>query len=321
MRLLLQTGMTALVFLTIFAQGIARAQVWPLKPVKIVVAFGAGGTADIFARLLAPEFSLAFGQQFIVENRPGASGMPGTAHVVQSEPDGHTLLICGSGPLLTAPAMSSNATYDSLRDFTHLAMIAGDTYVLVAAKSLGAKSMLDLRTSGRPNLATGSPGAGSFGHLLIEFVRQKAGVDLAHVPYRSVGDAMNDLLGDHLSLVMTPLVSAAEQIRSGTVVPLGVATNERTAAFPKIPTFIEQGLPIQGSAWFWLCGPRNLPAPIIKQLSDETRRIVASPAIKARFDREALISPNMDTADLQKLVSDEIALWTPLIRDLGLKSQ
>lgn len=321
MRRLLRTAAIALVIFAARAPDVARAQEWPSKPVKIVVAFGAGGTADIFARLLAPEFSTAFGQQFIVENRPGASGMPGTAHVAQSEPDGYTLLICGSGPLLTAPAMSANAGYDPLRDFTHLAMIAGDTYALVASKSLGVKSLPDLRAPGDRNLATGSPGTGSFGHLLIEFTRRKAGVDLAHVPYRSVGDAMNDLLGGHLGLVMTPLISAAGQIRGGTVVPLGVATTERTPAFPDIPTFTQQGLSIQGSAWFWLCGPKNLPAPIAKKLGEETRRIVTSPAIKARFDREALISPDMDTAALQKLVADEISLWTPLIRELGLKSQ
>ena len=288
---------------------------------KIVVAFGAGGTADIFARLLAPELSAAFGQQFIVENRPGASGMPGSAHVAQSEPDGYTLLICGAGPLLTAPVINANAGYDPLRDFTHLAMIAGDTYALVASKSSGVKSLAALKASGKTGIATGSPGTGSFGHLLIEFTRRKAGLDLVHVPYRSVGEAMADLLGDHLGLVMTPLISAAGQIQGETVLPLAVATNERTRAFPDIPTFIEQGVPIQGSAWFWLCGPRNLPATIAGKLADATRRIIKSPAIKSRFDREALVSPDMDTPALRKLIADEIALWSPLIRELGLKAQ
>ena len=143
--------------LFICAHGGSSAQEWPAKPVKIVVAFGAGGTADIFARLLAPELSAAFGQQFIVENRPGASGMPGSAHVAQSEPDGYTLLICGAGPLITAPVMNSNAGYDPLRDFTHLAMIAGDTYALVASKSSGVKSLAALKASGKTGIATVRP--------------------------------------------------------------------------------------------------------------------------------------------------------------------
>ena len=297
------------------------AQEWPAKPVKIVVAFAAGGTADIFARLLAPELSSALGQQFVVENRPGASGLPGSAHVAQAEADGYTLLICGSGPHITGPAMNANAGYDPLRDFTHLAMIAGDTYTLVASKSFGAKSVAELKASGKSGIATGSPGAGSLGHLLIEQIRRQTGIDLAHVPYRSVGESMNDLLGGHIGLVMTPLISAGEQIRANSVTPLGVTTAERNPAFPLIPTFVEQGLPIRGSGWFWLCGPRNLPEPIARRLSAETRRIIHGPAIKARFEREALISPDMDSSALQKFVGDEIALWGPLIRELGLKVQ
>ena len=242
------------------------------------------------------------------------------SHVAQAEADGYTLLICGSGPHITGPVMNPAAGYDPLRDFTHLALIAGDTNALVASRSFGAKSLADLKGS-RANLATGSPGAGSLGHLLIEQTRRQAGIDLQHVPYRSVGDGMNDLLGGHIGLLMTPLISAAEQIRAGTVAPIGVTSAERTPAFPDIPTFAEQGLPIRGSGWFWLCGPKNLPAPIAQKLALETRRIIKSPALKARFDREALISPDMDAAALQKFIGEEIALWGPLIRELGLKVQ
>ena len=321
MRRLFATAALLLAVLGLAGRDFARAQDWPSKPVKIVVAFAAGGTADIFARLLAPELSAVLKQQFYVENRPGASGLPGSAHAAQSEPDGHTLLVRGSGPQITGPAMNANAGYDPLNDFTHLAMIAGDTYVLVASRQSGVTALADLKAASRDKLSTGSPGAGSLGHLLIEHIRRTTGLELAHVPYRSVGEAIHDVLGAHIGLVMSPLISAGEQIRAGMVTPLGVTSIERNPAFPEIPTVAEQGLPIRGSGWFGLCGPKNMPENIVARLAGETRRIVASAAIKSRFEREALISPDMDAATLRAFVADEIALWVPLVRELGLSVQ
>ena len=145
----------------------AAAQEWPSKPVKVVVAFAPGGTADFFARLLAPELSKTFKQQFYVENRAGNSGATGSAFVARSDPDGYTLLIGGSGPHLTAPAINPNVGYDPLKDFTHMAMIGGDTYVLVAHPDLGIRSLPELIKRARENPVTcASPGTGSLGHLI-----------------------------------------------------------------------------------------------------------------------------------------------------------
>jgi tripartite-type tricarboxylate transporter receptor subunit TctC len=299
----------------------ARAQDWPSKPVKLVVAFGPGGTADLFARLLAPELSKSFGQQFYVENRPGNSGATGSAFVARAEPDGHTLLVGGSGPHLTAPAINPNVGYDPLKDFTHIGMIGGDTYVLVAHPDLGARSLGDLLKLRRP-LTCGSPGAGSLGHLIEEQLARQTKLELQHVPFRGAGDAMSSLLGNHVSLAIMPLVSASEQIRAGKLVPIAVTSTERHPAFSDIPSFAELGFPeVRGTTWFWLTGPKNLPAPIVERLAVELRRVLQDPAIKQRLAGDAILSRDSDTAGLNMFLAEEVAFWGAIARDLGVKVQ
>lgn len=300
----------------------AHAQQWqPAKPVRIIVAFSAGGTADVFARLIGPELAAALKQQVVVENRPGSSGTTGSGLVASAEPDGHTLLMCGSGPQITAPIINSNVGYHPVTGFTHLAMVAGDGYVLVASADGGIRSLTALKASGRTGLSTASPGTASLGHLLIEQARRRTGLDLVHVPYKSSSDGIKDLLGNHIALVMSPVISASEQVRTGKVVALGFTAPERNAALPDVPTFKEQGFDVNGLTWFWLCGPRGLPVPIAARLAEEVRRIVKLPQIRKTFERDALITPDLDQIQLTKFVADEIALWTPLIREIGIKMQ
>jgi tripartite-type tricarboxylate transporter receptor subunit TctC len=299
----------------------ASAQDWPARPVKIVVAFAAGGTADIFARLLAPELSAAFKQQFYVENKPGNSGAIGATAVARAEPDGTTLMIGGSGPHLTAPAINPNIGYDPMRDFTHIAMIGGDGYMLVANPDGGAKNFGDFVKLARERPVTiGSPGSGSLGHLILEQFRRKAGLDLQHVPFRGSGDAVTAVLGNHVASALQPVIGVGAQVRAGKL--LALATTDRNPAFPGVPSFAELGLPeVRGTTWFWLAGPRNLPAPIAEALSRELRRIMQAPQIKAYFEREALLYKDLDMAALNAFLADEIATWTPLANDIGLKVQ
>ena len=165
------------VVLAMLLPTVSQAQDWPAKPVKIVAAFAAGGAADIYARILANELSAAFHQQFYVENRPGSSGAIGTAQVARAEPNGYTLLIGGAGPMLTGPAVNPNIGYDTLRDFTHIAMIAGDGYVIAASTGSGIRTFADLVNAARRQpIACGSPGAGSLAHLIIEELRARCAV-------------------------------------------------------------------------------------------------------------------------------------------------
>lgn len=304
-----------------FLASAVHAQEWPSKPVRLVVAFAAGGTADVFARLIAPDLTAALKQQVIVENRPGSAGTIGSAFVASAAPDGHTLLMCGSGPQITAPIINRTVGYDPIAGFTHLAMVAGDGYMLVANPSLGAKTLGQLKASGKTKLDTGSPGNGSLGHLLIEHARRRTGLDLAHVPYKSGNDGLKELLGGHIGLVMSPVISASAMVGAGRIVPLGITTTNRNPAFPGVATFREQGYDVVGLTWFWLCGPKGLPQPVTARLTAEMRRILKLPHVRKVFDRDALITPDLTGEALARFIAEDIALWRPLIQEIGIKVQ
>jgi tripartite-type tricarboxylate transporter receptor subunit TctC len=299
----------------------ADAQDWPAKPVRIVVPFSPGGSSDQLARLYAAELSLTFKQQFVVENRAGSSGAVGSAAVARAEPDGTVFVNAGSGPHLTGPAINPNIGYDPLKDFTHVAMEAADSFVLVAGTALGATSLADLVRIGRGrSLTSASPGPGSLGHLLIERLKRRTGLDIVHVPAANSG--MNEILGNHISLTMTTLLTAGEQIKAGKAIPLAVTTRERHPAYPSIPTFGEQGYPdIRGETWFWLAGPRNLADGLVERLNAEMRRINRSAKMRDYFARSALLTRDLDPAGVQRFIADEYAFWAPLAKEGGLSVQ
>ncbi|MBX9774713.1 MAG: tripartite tricarboxylate transporter substrate binding protein [Xanthobacteraceae bacterium] len=318
---LLRTALVALAGL-VAAMDAVHAQEWPAaKPVKIVVPFAPGGSSDQLARLLAPDLSATFGQQFYIENRAGSSGAIGAAQVAKSPPDGYTLVNAGSGPHLTGPAINPNIGYDPLNDFTHIAMLAADSYVLVANTALGAKSIDDLVKIGRGRILTSaSPGAGSLGHLILERFKRSAKLNIQHVP--SPNSGMQDLIGNHINLTLTTLLTAGLQIRGGLLVPLAVTSMARHPAYPDIPTFAEQGFPdVRGDTWFWLAGPGGMPPFVVRQLNQEVRRIVKTPKMQEQFNKLSLMTRDLDSAGVTKFVADEYAMWAPLAKEIGLRVQ
>lgn len=324
---MLRTGGLAIVLLAALWVWPSHADEWPSRPVKIVVAFAPGGSADQFGRLIAAELSTTFRQQFFVENRPGNSGAIGSAQVARAEPDGYTLLIGGSGPHLTGPAINPNIGYDPLKDFTHIAMIGADSYAWAANPALGVWSIAELVTLARARKArmqnpvtSSSPGPGSLGHLLIEQFKRKAGVDIQHVPAPNSG--VTDVLGNHIAMTLTAMMTVGEQVKDGRLVALAVTSTERNPVFKGIPTFAEQGYPdVRGNTWFWLCGPKGLSPEIVDKLNVATRRIVQSPKIAAYFRKLALLSKDLDVPGVQAFIAAEYAFWAPLARDAGLRVQ
>jgi tripartite-type tricarboxylate transporter receptor subunit TctC len=315
----LRTALLALVCLGVASSSSHAQPEWPARPVRIVVPFAPGGSSDQLARLLAPELSAAFGQQFFVENRGGSSGAIGAAMVANAVADGYTLVNAGSGPHLTGPAVNSNIGYDPINDFTHIAMLAGDSYVLVANPTLGVKSIADLIRIGG-HLSSSSPGAGSLGHLILERFKRSAKLNIQHVPGPNSG--MQDVLGNHIPLTLTTLLTAGLQIRAGLVVPLAVTTTKRHPAYPDIPTFAEQGFPdVRGDTWFWLAGPSGLPHFVVQQLNQETRRIIKAPAMQEHIGKLSLLTQDLDPAGMSKFVKDEFAYWAPLAKQIGLSVQ
>ena len=317
----------ALAALVVVVSHAVHAQEWPNRPVKVVVPFAAAGTTDRMGRLIAEELSKSFKQQFYVENRTGGGGVIGAAQVARADPDGYTLMIGGYGPHIFAPATTANLGYDPLADFTHIAMIGGESFIIVANPALGVTSFTELvqlaKTRTTP-LSMGSPGQATLGALVVEQLLRKPGLlpTLNHVPYRGGGPVMTDLLGNHVPIACITLSAAIEHINAGTLVPLALISTERVAALKELPTIVELGHPdIGGAIWSWLAGPKQLPAAMVARLNQEVRRSLQAADLKQRFERDLFLSMDADPATLNAFITDELKRWTAFFQQSGFKPQ
>jgi tripartite-type tricarboxylate transporter receptor subunit TctC len=317
----------ALAALVVVASHASDAQEWPNRPVKVVVPFAAAGTTDRMGRLIAEELSKSFKQQFYVENRAGGGGVIGAAQVARADPDGYTLMIGGYGPHIFAPATTANLGYDVLADFTHIAMIGGESFIIVANPALGVTSFAELvqlaKTQTAP-LNMGSPGQATLSALVVEQLLRKPGLlpTLNHVPYRGGGPVMTDLLGNHVPLACITLSAAIEHINTGTLVPLALISTERVATLKDLPTIVELGHPdIGGAIWSWLAGPKQLPAAMVTRLNQEVRRSLQTPELKQRFERDLFLSMDTDPAALNAFIAGELKRWTAFFQESGFKPQ
>ncbi len=299
-----------------------HAQEWPSKPVKLIVGNPPAGSADRFGRLIANALSISLKQQFVVENRPGNSAAIASLAVARSDPDGYTLQVGASGPHVSAP-LFTDVGYDPVADFTHIAMIGGDSYVLAANASVGVTSLADLLAQARKRSETftcATPGVNSLGGIILEGFLRQVGIKMQHVPYRGGGTAAQDILGQHVDLAMLPVATLGAQMHAGTVVPLAVTSRERNPVFKEIPTFVELGYPnVFGEAWFWLAGPKNLPEPIVNRLYEETVRALKRPEVVRQFETEAMVQRDVAAGGMNQFVAEEIAHWRGIMKDIGLK--
>lgn len=298
----------------------AKAQDWPTHPVKIIIGFSPGSSADQLARLVGEGLSAAFKQRFFVEYRQGNSGSIAASFTARAAPDGYTLMIGGSGPHITIPTLHPDIGYDPMKDFTHIAMIAGDSYVLAANPTLGLHDLAGLiklaKTRDVP-LTSSSPGPGSLGAILLTVFKRKAGIEITHVPAPDSG--MMEVLGNHINMTLTAPLTAGEQLKAGKVIGLAMSSRVRNPAYPKIATFTEQGFPeITGATWFWLTAPKNLPPAIAERLNREVRRSLQLPKARAYFAQQALLSQDLDLAGTTKFVGNEVAHWGALAKSIGM---
>ena len=298
-------------------------QDWPNRAVKVIVPFGAGGAADRLGRIAADHLSKAFKQQFYIENRVGAGGAVASTAVARADADGYTLLIGGSGPHIMGPAENPNIGYDPVTAFAHIAMIGGESFALSAQSSLGVKSFKDLialsKSKAEP-INCGSPGAGSLGQLMVEQIQLRKIANLNHVPYRGGAPLLTDFFGNHISVAATPVLPILQQAEAGAIVPLAVTSTERIALLKDAPTFAELGYPeMNGAIWFWLAGPKGLPAPIVARLNEEMRRLIAAPETRQLFERSALLSLDADSLRLTGFIAEEVKRWRAFVEEKGLK--
>jgi tripartite-type tricarboxylate transporter receptor subunit TctC len=299
---------------------IARADTYPSHPVRLVVGFAAGSTTDILARLMGQWLSQRLGQQFVIENRPGAGGNIGAETVVKSAPDGYTLL-------MVPPAVAANAAlyehlnFDFLRDTAPVAGVVRVPNVAEVHPSVPVNTIPELIAYGKANkLSYASAGIGTPSHLAGQLFNVMTGVNLQHVPYRGDGPAMADLIAGQVPVAFATMIASIEHIRAGQLRPLGVTTLKRSDVLPDLPIISEFVPGYETSSWFGIGAPAGTPADIIETLNRETNAGLADPMIKARLADMGCMVLTGSAADFGKLIADETEKWGKVIRDAGIKA-
>jgi tripartite-type tricarboxylate transporter receptor subunit TctC len=299
----------------------AWAQTYPSRPVRILVGFAAGGTADIMARLMGQWLSERLGQQFVVENRPGGGSNIATEAVVRASPDGHMLLLVAGAQTVNA-TLYDKLSFNFIRDIVPVASISRQTGVMVVNPSFPAKTVPEFiayakANPGKINMA--SAGIGAPSHVEGELFKMMTGVNIAHVPYRGGAPALIDLLGGQVQTYFSQMAGTIEYIRSGTLRPLAVITATRSEALPDVPTVGEFVPGYEASSVWGLGAPRNTPAEIVDKLNNAINEALADPKIKARFvDLGGTVLPG-SPADFGKLISDETEKWGKVVKFAGIK--
>jgi tripartite-type tricarboxylate transporter receptor subunit TctC len=301
----------------VVAPAAAQDTRWPSRPVKIVVTFPPGGTSDLVARLVAPKLSTAFGQQFIVENRPGAAGIIGSDVVAKSPPDGQTLLISTVGSHGIAPTLNRNIKYDAVADFTHIALIGSTAHVLLVNPKVPAKSLQEfiaLAKSKPGKIDFGSGGTGTINHIAGELFKSKAGIDITHVSYKGSGAAITDLRGNTIPAAFDALPANVGMIRSGELRALAITSSQRSPLAPQIPTFAEQGFPdVIVDNWVGLSGPARLPPDAVKRLASEMQKILEAPDVREKMQEWGMTVSYKGPADFTSFVRADILRWRPVV--------
>ncbi len=302
---------------------VAWAQAYPSRPVRVIVGFAAAGSTDILARLMGQWLSERLGQQFIVDNRPGASGNIAAEAGVRAPADGYTLLMVGAINAINA-TLYDKLNYNLIRDIAPVAGIIRAPNVMVVNPSVPANTVPGLIAYAKANprkLNMASPGTGSSPHVSGELFKMMAGVDMVHVPYRSGGPALTDLLGGQVQVMFVTTVSSIEYIKAGRLRALAVTTATRSDALPDIPTVGEFVPGYEASTWFGVGAPKATPTEVVEKLNKEINAGLADPKIKARLadlgGTPLVVSP----ADFGKMIADETEKWRKVIRAANIKPE
>jgi len=307
----------------LFSQQAALAQ-YPTRPVHIVVPYPAGGAVDAFARVLTQQLSEMWGQQVVVDNRPGASTMIGADQVAKSPPDGYTLLLTAELTLVIVPHLYEKIPYDPLRDFTPIVALVSATQALVANPSLPVKTVKDLvaLAKAKPGQLTyGSFGNGSTGHLNIEVLQAMTGARFNHIPYNGAGPAMNDVIGGHIDFMLAALSIVKGNVQAGKLRMIGVGSNHRSSEFPDVPTISESGAPgFEAKSWFGLVAPAGTPPDVIKKINQDVTKVISDRAFAEKFLAAQGLEPITGTPEqFAALVRAETVRWGKVVKDADIK--
>jgi tripartite-type tricarboxylate transporter receptor subunit TctC len=302
---------------------VAGAQVYPTRPVRIIVPFAPAGTTDIVARLIGQSLSERLGQQFVIENRPGGAGNIGTEAVVRASPDGYTLLSIDVSAAINA-TLFDKLNYNFIRDVAPVANFVSVANVMVVNPSFPAKSVPEFIAYAKANpgkITVASAGIGTPNHLSGELFKAMAGPDMAHVPYRGGGPAIADLLGGQVDVTFAVVTTAIEYIRSGKLRALAVTSAKRQEALPEIAPMADFLPGYEAIGWFGLFAPKNTPVEVVNRLNKEVNAALSDPKIKARLaDLGGEPLPG-SPEDLGRLVADDKEKWAKVIRAANIKAE
>ena len=299
------------------------AQIYPARPVRIIVGFPAGGGADITARLIGQWLAERLGQQFIIENRAGANANIATEAVVRAQPDGYTLLLAGSFNATNA-TLYDRLTFNFIRDVVPVAPIMRAPFVMEVHPSVPARTLPEFTAYAKANpgkINMASTGIGNATHISGELFKLMARVDMVHVPYRGSAPAMSDLLGGQVQLMFDGLLSSIEHIRAGKLRALGVTTATRSIALPELPAIGEFLPGFEASLWYGLGAPRSTPSDVIDRLNREVNAALAEPNIRERFAEQGSTAMTGSPADFARLIAEETGKWSKVIRAANIKAE
>jgi tripartite-type tricarboxylate transporter receptor subunit TctC len=299
------------------------ATAYPDHPVKMIVPYPAGGTTDILARLVAGRLEQRLGKPFIVENRGGASGMIGTAAVAQAAPDGHTLVVGTISTHGINASVFKTMSYDTVRDFAPVTIIASTPNVLMVHPSLPVQNVKELIAHAQKNpgtLSFGSTSTAGSPHMSGELLKTLAKIDIQHVPYRGASPMLNDLLGGHIKMAFDNLPSSMAHIKSGAVRALAVTTAERFPHAPDIPTMAESGVAgYEVAAWFGVLAPAKTPPAVVHLLQRNIAEIVKEDAIRKRLDDLGAVPSGIAPAEFARHIEAEVSKWKDVVAATGVK--
>lgn len=294
------------------------ADKWPTRPIRVIVTFGAGGTSDIAARVMAEALSTRLGQPLIIENRAGVAGILGTEFAAKATPDGHTLLLTSVGPIAFAPSVPRKLDYHPLRDFMHVGMIGTVPMILVTNTGFPPRSLDEVIAvaKGKPGaLNFGSSGTSSPSHLMLERFNRRFDLDIAHIPFKNGSPAtLAEIIGGRIEGAWDTLPAMLAMVRANKVRSLAVTSAQRHPLLPSVPTVVELGYPdLVATSWFGLAAPAGTPKDIVQRLNAEMTTALNAPEVRARLGELSFTTAIYSPEEMQKFVANEVERWRPVV--------
>ena len=315
---------SAVALATVAFSGATQAQEWPQRQVTIVVPFSAGGTTDMFARILAQSLQQKYGKPFVVDNRPGAGGNVGASAVARAPKDGYTLLVGTVSTHAINPFIYKTMAHDTEKDFQPISLIARLPNMLVVNPKIPAKTVAELVEHLKQNadkLSYGSSGAGTSTHLASELFQLKTGTKMTHVPYRSSGDVMNALIGGHIDLAFDNITLAWPHAKSGTLRALAVTSTQASATAPEVPPVAATLPGFDATSWHGVFAPAGTPRPVVDQLAADVKRILEQPEVRKTLSEVGAVPSPMSPDEFVEFITGERRKWQDVVRAAGVEQQ